>query len=92
MIVRWVPRAEASLLQIIDYIAADNPAAAADLMREIIAKTSRLARFPYMGRPGFHPETRELLVRRNFLVVYQVWAESVDIVQVWHAAQSRGRG
>lgn len=84
-----MPHAEAALLRIVQYIGEDNPKAAVGLMREMIEKTSMLAHFPYMGRAGFYPDTRELVVHRNYLVVYQVWADRVDIVQVWHAAQQR---
>lgn len=89
MIVRWTPRAEAALLRIVRYIGDVNPKAAAALMREMIDKTSMLADFPYIGRAGFHPDTRELVVHRNYLIVYQVWSDRVEIVQVWHAAQQR---
>ncbi len=87
-----MPHAEAALLRIVRYIGDENPKAAVGLMREIIEKTSMLARFPFMGRAGFHPDTRELVVHRNYLVVCQVWADRVEILQVWHAAQRREPG
>ena len=89
MIVEWTPHAEAARLHAIQFIAGRNPAAAVELMHEVIERTSSLAEFPGLGRPGFHPGTRELLVRRNYLVVYRLRAERVEILQFWHARQRR---
>lgn len=89
MKVRWTPHAEAALLRIVDHIAADNPAAAWALARDIVEATSRLADFPFSGRVGYDPKTREVVVRRTYLIVYRVWADRVEILQLWHGAQDR---
>jgi plasmid stabilization system protein ParE len=91
MIVEWTPHAEAALLQAIQYVSERSPNAAVRLMREVIDRTSSLAQFPGLGRPGFYPGTRELLVRRNYLVVYRLRTQRVEIIQFWHTRQRRKR-
>jgi addiction module RelE/StbE family toxin len=92
MIVEWTPHAEAALLHASQYIAERHPRAAIKFMREVIEKTSNLTQFPALGRSGFYPDTRELLVHRNYLVVYRVRDERVEILQFWHTAQRRESG
>ncbi len=89
MKVRWAPHAESALLRIVEHIAADSPPAAWALARDIVAATSRLSEFPFSGRIGYDPRTRELVIRRNYLVVYRVWNDGVEVLQVWHGAQNR---
>ena len=45
---------------IVDYIALDNPVAAERVYRGIVGAAQKLPQFPALGRPGRHPETREL--------------------------------
>jgi toxin ParE1/3/4 len=55
-------RAVKDLESISAYIARDNPVAAARVVARIVQSLNRLDRFPYSGRPGIKPETRELSV------------------------------
>src|SRR5262249_934193 len=80
--------AERDLDDIIDYIALDNPAAAAKVYRAIVAAAERLTRFPEIGRAGRLPDTRELTIASlPYLIVYEVTAETVTIVAVFHGAR-----
>lgn len=66
---------------IVDYIAMDNPVAADGVYRGIVAAAQRLPQFPALGRPGRHPETRELSVSGlPYLIVYEVGNEVVTIL------------
>lgn len=82
-------RAAASDLDgIIDYIALDSPAAAEKVFRAIVAATERLTDFPDMGHVGRLPDTREIPVAGfPYLIVYQVAAETVTILAVFHGAR-----
>jgi toxin ParE1/3/4 len=76
------------LESIVDYIALDNPVAAEGVYRGIVAAVQKLPQFPALGRPGRHPETRELSVSGlPYLIVYEVSAEAVTILAVFHTAR-----
>jgi toxin ParE1/3/4 len=88
MQVRWLRTALRDLASQIDFIATDNPEAAARVSVRIRASVARLAEFPDMGRMGRVPSTRELVVAGTpWVVVYQV-GTAVEILRVLHASQS----
>lgn len=89
MEVKWLRRALQDLDGIATYIARDKPEAARTLLREIRAQTEHLASYPFMGRAGEKPDTRELLVHKHYLVSYRLRPGRVEILQVWHIAQDR---
>ncbi|MGH8803067.1 MAG: type II toxin-antitoxin system RelE/ParE family toxin, partial [Casimicrobiaceae bacterium] len=77
---------------IIDYIARDNPRRAEAFGQELQEKTMALAhhaRLGRAGRPGLPIGVRELVVHRNYIVLYRVrQAERViEILRVKHASQ-----
>ncbi|MEN6534281.1 MAG: type II toxin-antitoxin system RelE/ParE family toxin [Bryobacteraceae bacterium] len=74
------------LEEIVDYIALDNPVAAEGVYRGIVEAAQKLPQFPALGRPGRHPETRELSVS-PYLIVYRVGPEAVTILAVFHTAR-----
>lgn len=80
------------LEDIVDYIARDNPVVAEGVYRGIVAAAQRLPQFPALGRPGRHPETRELSVSGlPYLIVYEVGTEVVTILAVFHTARDFAR-
>jgi toxin ParE1/3/4 len=85
--------AECDLDSIIDYITLDNPAAAEKVYRAIVATARRLTDFPEIGRAGRLPGTREFSVSSlPYLIVYEVGADAVTILAVFHTARDlRGR-
>ena len=71
-----------------DYIALDNPTAAEGVYRGIVEAARKLSQFPALGRPGRHPETRELSVSGlPYLIVYEVNADAVTILAVFHTCR-----
>ncbi len=89
MRVIWTKRALRDLRRIADRIALDKPRAAQSFAAMVLDKVNTLARFPFIGRHGALPDTRELVLHRNDLVTYRVRAEEVQILQVWHVARQR---
>lgn len=87
-VIRWLPPAENSLLGIVDFIAEDKPEAAALFAGQVRAAVDSLATFPHRARAGRVATTRELVVHPNYIVVYRVTAETVDILRIRHAAQA----
>ena len=76
MKVRWTPEAEQDRLDVWNYIAADNPAAAA-----------RLARFPLIGRTGTIPGTRELIPHEHYRLVYEIADQIVWLLALVHTSR-----
>ncbi len=77
------------LLSTGDYIAQDNPKAATKLLKQIRTSVKLLQRHPFMGRRTEFEGVRELVVHANYLVSYRVSSDTVEILQLWHAAQQR---
>ena len=87
MKVIWTLEAEQDRIDIWDYIAADNPQAAARLDQLFSDAVSHLSEYPLMGKQGKIPETRELIPHENYRLVYQINNESVWILALVHAAR-----
>ncbi len=77
---------------IVDYIAQDNADAAHRVFHAIVQTAQNLPQFPALGRPGRHPNTREITVAGlPYVIVYQVGADSVTIVAIFHTARDVAR-
>jgi len=86
--VRWLRKALANLDAEAAYIARDNPAAAARVVRAIEEAVQNLTRFPALGRPGRAPGTRELVVPATpYIIPYRVRNDAVEILRVFHASR-----
>jgi addiction module RelE/StbE family toxin len=83
----WRGNALDDLRQITSYIAERNIAASERLQEAIEACAERLPDHPFMYRPGRVPGTREAVVHPNYIIVYRVTAEAVEIVNLVHARQ-----
>jgi plasmid stabilization system protein ParE len=57
------------------------------LLGAIEACAEALPAHPYIYRPGRAPGTREAVVHPNYILVYRVTAEAVEIVNLVHARQ-----
>lgn len=85
MQVRWLDRALRNLQEEADYIAQDDPRAAAQMVILIEDAVAMLADHPGLGRTGRVPGTRELVVADTpYLVPYRVRGQRVDILRVFH--------
>jgi toxin ParE1/3/4 len=84
----WRPQASADLLEIVAYIADDNPDAAQELKDEIEAKVDKLPDHPRLYKPSTRVKgLRELMVRSNYIVFYRESPELIEIVNVIHACR-----
>lgn len=90
MIVVWQADAQTDIIEILAYIAADNPSAAKRVVGKLRDAGDSLAHFPERGRLGRILGTRELAITRPYIIVYEILPDaSVAILRVWHAAQLR---
>ncbi|HDR9174326.1 translation repressor RelE [Burkholderia vietnamiensis] len=83
----WTPEAIQDRADIFDYIEADNPLAALDLDEQLEQKAWLLVDHPNLGRLGRVADTRELVVHRNYLLIYDVAGDQVRVLNVVHAAR-----
>ena len=84
----WSPRAVGHLRQIREYIAEDDPRAAARVAETILASVELLALQPSMGRPGRFPGTRELVVTGTPCIIpYRVRGQRLELIAVFHGRQ-----
>ena len=72
---------------IVVYIAQDNPVAAIDLDLEFEAKAENARLRPKLYKAGRVKGTREIVVRPNYVMVYRVQGDVVEVLRVLHAAQ-----
>ena len=85
MQVRWLARALRNLQEEADYIAQDDPQAAARIVILIEDTVAMLADHPALGRTGRVPGTRELVVAGTpYLVPYRVRGKRIEILRVFH--------
>lgn len=83
----WRADALDDLETITSYIAERNLDAAERLLDAVDACAERLSDHPFMYRPGRVPGTREAIVHPNYILVYRVTTEAVEIVSLVHARQ-----
>lgn len=74
---------------IMDYISLDNPIAAIDLDDDFEVKAEQARRRPTLYKIGRVENTREIVVRPNYVMVYCIEDEgrTVAILRVLHASQ-----
>jgi toxin ParE1/3/4 len=86
MRIRYAAPAKQDLIDIQDYIAQDDRAAAHRLAQRVKDHVSRLARHPQLGRPGQIQGTRELTISGTpYFVVYRIKPRSIEVLTVVHA-------
>lgn len=83
----WGADALDDLEEIARFIAKRNPSAADRIQGLIEAAAEKLPLHPYMYRTGRIPGTREAVVHPNYLVIYRIGVDVIDIVAVLHARQ-----
>ncbi|APD34790.1 type II toxin-antitoxin system RelE/ParE family toxin [Burkholderia pseudomallei] len=80
--------AEADLLGILEFIGEDDPDAALALVELIRERVEGLKARPRLYRAGRVSGTREMVVHHNYIVVYRIDADVVEILNVKHARQN----
>lgn len=83
----WNPGASTDREHIYQFIETDSPEAALRLDDLFSVAARSLADFPEKGRNGRKVGTRELIVHRNYILVYRIRDEAIEIVTILHAAQ-----
>ncbi|MFC3941453.1 type II toxin-antitoxin system RelE/ParE family toxin [Pseudomonas gingeri NCPPB 3146 = LMG 5327] len=83
----WTDPAIADRLTIYDHIDVENPRAAVELDTLFVQAAEHICNHPAMGRNGKIPGTREWVVHRHYLLVYEHIADKVLMLAVVHTAR-----
>jgi toxin ParE1/3/4 len=88
-VLRRSPQSARDYEQIYRHIAADNPDAAAKLLRSFDEKLDLILDQPKIGeaRPQVGKDVRVLVVHRNYLLLYREGAEVIELIRVLHTAR-----
>ena len=88
MEIKWLRPALQDLLELAEFIASDNPAAASEQFLKIEKGVQKLKDNPKLGRPSALPGLRELVVSGTpFLVPYRIKDDQIEILAVFHCAR-----
>jgi len=91
--IKWLKTAPRNLEYEINYIAADDPAAARLVSRRIKDAVALLSKHPSIGRPGRIGGTRELIVPdTRYLIPYRERQGAIEILRVFHAGRRPPKG
>jgi len=84
----WNARARQDVHSIVRYIGKHNPIAAQRMANIISDSTQFLAAYPLLYRSSDRvPGCREIIVHRNYVVVYRVEKDCIRVVRVLHASR-----
>ena len=83
----WRQMALEDRMRIMNHIAQENPAAAIELDETFGDKARRAAQNPALYKVGRYPATREIVVRPNYVMIYRVVDNRVEIIRILHARQ-----
>jgi len=89
MKVIFAPEAVDDIEAIRNFISQQNPAAAMRVAMQLVMACDQLEALSHRGRRGLVEGTRELVSVKPYLIVYRVKADRVEVLRVWHGAQSR---
>ncbi|MEK7343906.1 MAG: type II toxin-antitoxin system RelE/ParE family toxin [Pseudomonadota bacterium] len=83
----WRPKAQQDARNILDYISDRNPAAALRLADLFEQTAEKIADHPYMHRPGRVTDTREAIVTPNYILIYRVVGDRIEVINIKHTRQ-----
>lgn len=83
----WSPAALDDLEDITSYVAQFNESAAFALRIRIEQSVDPARRHPQMFRSGRVEQTREIVAHPNYIVVYRIFPEYIEVVAVVHSRQ-----
>lgn len=78
----FTPRAVQDLVDIADYLRAENPAAALRVRAAILESLQLLAAFPSLGRDQSVDGVRKLITRKYHYIVYYAVSSDAAVVSV----------
>jgi addiction module RelE/StbE family toxin len=89
MQLQWTAHSIADLHAIYDYIAADSPANALQMIDRLTSRENQIIEFPQSGRkvPEVDLEDVRELIEYPYRIIYRVSSTRIDILTVMHGSQ-----
>lgn len=87
MALKWTRTALSSVDEIAGFIAKENPTRATSFVLELKEAVTKLQVHTGMGRAGRVPGTRELVLHKNYIAIYRVRGDGVEILRLHHVAK-----
>lgn len=88
MLIKWTKTALASADEIAGDIARDNPIRATRFVLDLQDAVSKLKAHPGMGRAGRVPGAREWVLHKNYIAIYRVRGDDIEMLRLHHVAQN----
>jgi addiction module RelE/StbE family toxin len=89
---RYLPVAEADLVEIFDFIAQDSPNRALSYLEKLDKRIGLLEQHPELGRVPRHPKLREygyrVLIVESYLIFYIIRGQTIGIHRVVHGSRN----
>lgn len=87
--------AVADLVRLREFIAADDPSAAARIADELVTRIALVCRFPEMGKSvplAPDPEIVRDAIFGKYVVRYTIHPSSIVVLRIWHQFEARAPG
>ena len=84
----WTADARRDAANVFEYISERNPVAAEKIADRLILTAERLVDHPHLYRSGRIAGTREAVAHPNYILVYRVGSDLVEILAVLHTRQN----
>lgn len=88
MLIKWTKTALASVDEIASDIAKDDPIRATRFVLDLQDAVSKLKAHPGMGRASRVPGTREWVLHKNYIAIYRVRGDDIEMLRLHHMAQN----
>ena len=91
MRLRWTAAAEADLVRLYEFLRPDNPHAAAEVVRALVAAPERLMEMPRLGErlDEFSPNEVRRVIVGHYEMRYEVDNGTVFVLRIWHTREHR---
>ncbi|MGC3871664.1 type II toxin-antitoxin system RelE/ParE family toxin [Halomonas sp. GXIMD04776] len=87
MKVKWTPEADRDRQDTREFIAVNDPRAAARMDQLFSDAAAKLADFPKLGAKGKIPGTRELIPHEHYRLVYMIEGNTLWMLALVHTAR-----
>ncbi|MEO8991552.1 MAG: type II toxin-antitoxin system RelE/ParE family toxin [Nitrosospira sp.] len=91
MALKWTKSAERDLVRLHAFLAAVNPCAAAQVVRQLVAGAEQLLAYPQLGvrLDEFAPRDVRRVIVSDYELRYELMGTMIYILRLWHVREDR---